>query len=105
MARKPMVTRTFQTTHATFMCVDTVSAEVCNETVTLPRTYKDDKALLKAGKAIIEKGNIKVVAVVDVTVSSELFGMDEATFIANATILDPETRKVYESENHTEDEA
>ena len=57
MARAPQVTRTFQTTNATVLCMDIENREPCNRYVVLPRTYKDDNAILKAVKKAIETDN------------------------------------------------
>ena len=48
MARQPMVTRTIITTKVNVMCLDVEHGEPCNRTITIPRTYKDEKALLIA---------------------------------------------------------
>lgn len=89
--RKPMVTRTIQTTTVTLMCLDTESAEVENRTVTLPRTYKDEKAILKVAKPLVETDNFKAVTVVDTEVNEVLYGMSEQEFIEHANILPPRT--------------
>lgn len=99
MARQPMVTRTIQTTHATVLCMDIQNGEPCNKTVVLPRTYKDDNAVLKAVKKVIDTDGIKAVHVVHTSVQETLYGMSEQDFIANATVLPP--RKDYTT---TEDE-
>lgn len=87
--RKPMVTRTIQTTTVTLMCLDTETAEVENRTVTLPRTYKDEKAILKVAKPLVETDNFKAVTVVDTEVNEVLYGMTEQEFIEHANILPP----------------
>lgn len=89
MARAPMVTRTISTTNATLMMVDTESAEVFNKDVILPRTYEDEKAILKAAKKVHENEQHKVVAVVSTEVNETLYGMSEAEFIAHAKPLPP----------------
>lgn len=89
MARAPMVTRTISTTTATLMMVDTESAEVFNKDVILPRTYEDDKAVLKAAKKGYEDDQHKVVSVVRTEVNETLYGMSESDFIAHAKPLPP----------------
>lgn len=96
MARAPQVTRTIQTTHANVLCMDIENREPCNKDVILPRTYKDDKALLKAVKKAIETDAIKPVQIVSSVVQETLYGMSEQDFIAHATILPP--RKEYTNE-------
>lgn len=85
--RKPMVTRTFQTTKATVMCLDIEAGESVTKVLTLPRTYKDDKNLLKACEEAITEENIKAVHVVDTEVIETLYGMEEQKFIENAVVL------------------
>lgn len=93
MARKPMVTRTIVTTKVIVLCLDVNSAEPFNETVTLPRTYKDDKKLLKSVEEVINTDYVKAVHIVDKKEIETLYGMTEQDFINNAKILDPATRK------------
>lgn len=85
--RKPMVTRTFQTTKATVMCLDIDAGESVTKVLTLPRTYKDDEKLLKACEEAITEENIKAVHVVDTEVIETLYGMEEQKFIENAVVL------------------
>ena len=87
MARIPMVTRTIQTTKANVLCLNIAEEEPFNEVVTLPRTYKDEKSLMKMVEKAINTDSVKAVHVVDTTVEETLYGMTEADFIANAKIL------------------
>ena len=98
MARKPMVTRTIVTTKVNVLCLDINSAEPFNKVVTLPRTYKDDKKLLKKGEEVVNTDVVKAVHIVDKEEVETLYGMTEQDFITNATILDPTTRKEIEAE-------
>ena len=91
MARIPMVTRTITTTKATIMCLDITNGEPFNEVYALPRTYKDDKALLKKAQAMYESDTIKLVAIVGVEEVETLYGMTEQDFITHALILPPRT--------------
>lgn len=103
MARAPQVTRTIQTTHASVLCMDIENREPCNRDVILPRTYKDDNAILKAVKKVIETDTLKAVQVVSSNVQETLYGMSEQDFIAHASVLPP--RKDYttdEKTNHDE---
>ena len=103
MARKPMVTRTITTTKVNVLCLDVVSAEPFNKEVILPRTYKDEKKLLKKVEEVVNTDKIKAVHIVDKSEVETLYGMTEQDFIDSATILDPATRKALEAED-TEDE-
>lgn len=93
MARKPMVTRTIITTKVNVLCLDVHSAEPFNQVVTLPRTYKDDKKLLKKVEELVNTYDVKAVHIVDKKEIETLYGMSEQDFINYATILDPTTRK------------
>lgn len=97
MARKPMVTRTIITTKVIVLCLDVNSAEPFNETVTLPRTYKDEKKLLKSVEELINTDTVKAVHIVSKKEIETLYGMTEQDFINNAKILDPATRKEAEA--------
>ena len=98
MARKPMVTRTIVTTKVNVLCLDIQSAEPFNKVVTLPRTYKDEKKLLKKVEEVVNTDEVKAVHVVDKEEVETLYGMTEQDFITNATILNPVTRKELETE-------
>ena len=92
MARKPMVTRTLLTTKANVMCLNITTGEAENHVVTVPRTYKDTKALLKAVAPIIEADeNLKAVHIVDTETIETLYGMTEQEFMERATVLPPRT--------------
>ena len=93
MARKPMVTRTIITTKVNVLCLDIQSAEPFNKVVTLPRTYKDDKKLLKKVEEVVNTDDVKAVHIVDKGEIETLYGMSEQDFIDHATILDTATRK------------
>lgn len=94
MARTPQVTRTIKTTVVDVLCLDIVNGEPFNEQVTLPRTYKDEKAMLKEVEKVINNERQKAVHVVSFTVEEKLYGMSEQKFIETADELPP--RKVYD---------
>ena len=93
-----MVTRTIVTTKVNVLCLDIKSAEPFNKVVRLPRTYKDEKKLLKKVEEVVNTDDVKAVHVVDKEEVETLYGMTEQDFIRNATILDPATRKEIEPE-------
>lgn len=99
MARKPMVTRTIVTTKVTLMCLNIQTGEPFNEVLTLPRTYSDDKKLLKVVQETFDTDEKKAVHIIAKEEIETLYGMTEQDFIQNATVLDPETRKVLESDD------
>lgn len=105
MARIPMVTRTITTTHANVLCLDIVAGEPFNELVVLPRTYKDDKALMKQVSKLIDNEERKAVHVVDKKEVETLYGMTEQEFIKLAKELPPRNaNSVDETEEAPEQE-
>jgi len=89
MARQPIVSRTIQTTKANVLCIDVQNEKPFTQEVVLPRTYKDEKAMLKKIKPMVESDTIKVVHVQNFVVESTLYGMTEEEFIHYAQILPP----------------
>ena len=87
MPRKPMITRTIKTTKANVLCLNIEQAEPFNEVVTLPRTYKTEKDLMKAVEAVFTDPNVKPVHVVDTRVEEAVYGMTEQAFIENSEII------------------
>lgn len=98
MARKSFITRTIQSTRATVLCLDVEAGEPIHKTVELPHTYKDDNAILKAVRPLVETETIKAVHIVDTVIDEKLYGMEESKFIDMATILPP--RPVKNEENN-----
>lgn len=93
MAKKPMVTRTMQTTRVDVLCLDIVNGEPFNESVVLPRTYKDDRALLKAVEKVINDDERKAVHIVSSEGIEKLYGMTEEKFLEVADELPPRKTK------------
>lgn len=93
MARKPMVTRTINTTQATVLCMDLTTSQPVEKVLVLPRTYKDSKALMKAIENAITDEAIKPVHVKESITVETLYGMTEQDFINSAVKLNPETRQ------------
>lgn len=89
MARVPMVTRTIVATKANVMCLDVQAGEPCNKVVTVPRTYKDDEALMKKVRPLLETETLKAVHIVDKEEIETLYGMTEQEFIQYAKVLPP----------------
>lgn len=93
MARVPQVTRTIQTTKANIVCLDIEKGVPFNKEITLPRVYKDDKAILKVAEKVINTETVKAVHVQGVEVVETLYGMSEQRFVELAEVLPP--RKDY----------
>lgn len=87
MARIPMVTRTIQTTTATVLCLNIKEGEPFNKEVVLPRTYKDEKSMMKVVEKAINTEDVKAVHIVHTEVNETLYGMTEQEFIAAARVL------------------
>ena len=100
MARVPMVTRTITTTNAKVLCVSIAENKTFEQEVALPRTYKDEKTLMKQVKAVLENENVKPVHVISTEEVETLYGMSEQEFIQLAKILPPRTAN---SEKETND--
>lgn len=90
---KNMVTRTILTTEVSVLCLDLIKSEPFNMDVTLPRTYKDEKTMMKKVSALIDNDERKAVHIVHSQVVETLYGMPEEEFIIAAEVLPP--RKDY----------
>lgn len=93
MARQAMVTRTITTTEVDVMAVNTVSGETFTVNLTLPRTYKDDNAVLKKVQSLFDSDDVKHVHVISTTENETLYGMPEEEFILHAQVLPPRNTK------------
>ncbi len=89
MARQLMVTRTFMTTKVKILAVNVETEETSTVEMTLPRTYKDNEAILKMAEKVNENSVLRLVHVISSEVVETLYGMTEADFIANAKPLPP----------------
>lgn len=104
MARKVMVTRTIKSTLVNVLCLDISTAEPCNKDFYLPGTMVDsegklkEKAALKIIGEMCENSTVKPVAVAEYEIIEKLYGMDEATFIANSVVLPPRSTNNQDAE-------
>lgn len=89
MARQPIVSRTIQTTKCQVLCIDLSTEQPFTQEIILPRTYKDERSMLKRIKPVLETETQKVVHVQSFVVESTLYGMTEEEFIHYAQILPP----------------
>ena len=89
MPRIPQVTRTIQTTKVTVLCLDIETGEPFNDYLVLPRTYKDEKAMLKQAEKVINNETVKAVHIVDFKVEETRYGMSEQHFIEVAEVIPP----------------
>lgn len=90
--REPMVTRTIVTTKVVALGMDTETCEPGNKVFILPRTYKDDKAIMKELDKRTEDENFKCVKICSTEIIETLYGMTESDFIRVAKELPPRTK-------------
>lgn len=99
MARKRMVTRTIEQTTAKVMTLNVVTAEVAITPYTISGELTGD-ALLKALQDTYQTDTVKLVHVLELTVESVLYGMEEEEFIKLAKVLPKRYVTVSESEDN-----
>lgn len=88
---KRMVTRTIELNTYTVRTMNIETAEVRDIDYTVGTSYKPGD-VLKQLRSEHETGTFKLVAVINHTTETHLYGMDEQTFINNAVILPPRTK-------------
>lgn len=93
MARKPMITRTFESQSVVVLCVDTSKNECLEHELYFVRAEKNMEKLLKKCKSLVDTNTLKVIKIVSTSETEEMYGMTEEQFIMTAKKLDPETRK------------
>ena len=96
--RKPMVTRTIISTSITALCVNPHTAETFEQEFILTGKIADKDKVFKRVSKLYNTDECAVVAIRNLKEVNELYGMDEADFIAGAKILDPETRREIKTE-------
>ena len=87
MARQPMVTRTIKTTKCQVLCLDLVNEQPITKEIILPRTYKDEKHMMKVISKLVDDEAMKAVHVQSFENEETLYGMTEIEFINAAHIL------------------
>lgn len=96
--RRPMVTRTIISTSVTALCVNAQTAETFEQEFILTGKIADKDKVLKRVSKLYDTDDCTIVAIRNLKEVNELYGMDEADFIAGAKILDPATRKEIKTE-------
>ena len=99
MARKRMITRTIEQTTAKVMTLNVVTAEVTITPYTISGELTGD-VLLKALQDTYQTDTMKLVHVLESTVESVLYGMEEEEFIKLAKVLPKRYVTVSESEDN-----
>ena len=93
MARERMVTRTINEYQINALCVDTLKAELSEQSVKLTGEYKDETEILETLQKRYNLDTFKVVSVKSVTIVEKLYGMSELDFIKYAKELPPRTKQ------------
>lgn len=88
MARTPKVSRTLTTTVIRALCLDIASATAEEVEYVLPRTYKNDRVILKKLKKLYDTEDYRVEHVLRYHEESHKYAMTEPDFIAHAEIID-----------------
>lgn len=104
MARQPVITRTITTTKVDMLAVSVSKKSTETVEVVLPRTYKDDTAMLKMANKRNEDPDTKYVAVIgEPTVQTKRWGMTEEEFIDKGHEFPPYKTKDDTASADTED--
>lgn len=104
MARESVVTRTIETTKATVKVANLTTSTIEDVTVTLPRTYKNDDAIMKAVAKTLP-AHQKPLTVVTAKVDSAIYGMSETDFLKYAKVMpDRKPTATADDANDTADE-
>lgn len=91
MARKPVITRTMNTTKIRALCIDKNTEETYEENFSLSRVYRNEKAMLKVLKDTYDDDNVCVLHILSYEVKKGRYIMAENKFIANAdTVIEME---------------
>lgn len=91
--RTPSVTRTFRATKITGLFVDITTKETSTKDITIPRTYKSEKDILKAiAKSKMFDGNERLVTVLAFEPVTAKYVMSETDFIAHAKAVNETTK-------------
>lgn len=100
-----MITRAVDGTKATVKVVSNTTDAVSTREVMLAKDYTEDekKAFKECVKALASETDLVVIKVVSLEKVHKLFGLPVEVFMAQATELDPETRKVPGTETATEE--
>lgn len=81
MAKEAKITRTMKTTEVTAVAVDLTTRECVTFTYTLPRTYKDNKEILKVVKATFDTPVLNHIDIESVKVIEKRYGLAESKFL------------------------
>lgn len=103
MARIPQVTRTIPTTLVNVFCVNLEDRSTFEQSVTLPRTYKDEAKMMQAVETAFKDEPVKPVSIISYEVKETLYGMTEQEFIRHANVLPPRGSKADTEANENDE--
>ena len=87
MARERLVTRTIETKEVEVMTVDTDTADVKIQVIVVGVDYNKTPDTLKYLRKHYETDTVKIVSVINETVTTKLYGIPEQDFIRLAQVL------------------
>ena len=85
--KAPQITRTFTTTRATILGLDTINAEPMNKDIDLAGHFESEDKIIKAAKKLIETEDFKVCKLVRCEEITELRGMSVQKFLENSEVI------------------
>lgn len=89
--KAPQITRTFTTTRATILGLDTINAEPMNKDIDLAGHFESEDKIIKAAKKLIETEDFKVCKLVRCEEITELRGMSVQKFLENSEVIPDKT--------------
>ena len=92
-----MVTRSISSTNVKFKAANPEKETFEEFERTIPGSYDDEAKVYKALSYELKDTNIKYPKIISFESSTELYGMTEKDFLAQAVKLNPETRKPIEN--------
>ena len=85
--KAPQITRTFTTTRATILGLDTINDEPMNKDIDLAGHFDSEDKILKAAKKLIETEDFKVCKLVHCVEIDELRGMRVQKFLESSEVI------------------
>lgn len=87
MPRVPQVSRTVTITNVCVMCVDILTQKVIEKNITLPRTFRDNRMIMKKLISTNKDENIRFVHIKSVKIEHKVYVMPEEKFIKSAECM------------------
>lgn len=88
MPRIPSVTRTMKTTHVHVKAVDIEHEKMLDLEFKLPRTYKNEDAMMKMINKLHSNPSVKIVKIMDARVETHKYEASEDDYLSIAHIVD-----------------